>query len=50
MGQCVRCLWTQESLKLARKEVSYNISIEFGSPMKLVTVSKIYLNGSYNVA
>jgi hypothetical protein len=44
----VYCCSGVNSLHLLRREVSYNILIEFGIPMKLFRMTKMCLNEMYN--
>jgi len=44
MKQCISCLYTcKEAYDSVRREVLYNILIEFGIPMKLVRLIKMCL-------
>ena len=48
MKQCISSLWTSRKLHSVRKEVLYNILIQFGIPMKLERLIKMCLTETYS--
>jgi hypothetical protein len=48
MEQCINYLQTKIAYDSVRREVLYNILIEFGIPMKLVRLIKMCLTETYN--
>jgi hypothetical protein len=48
MRQYISYSYTSRKSHSVRKEVLYNILIEFGVPMKLIRLIKMYLNETYS--
>ena len=48
MKQCINYFYTSRKLIIIRREVLYNILIEFGIPMKLARLIKMCLTETYS--